>query len=433
MAASFNPPPEVLRAFGQEKTDTTQRLEQDAAARGLDPRAKAGAGPINVAGRRRGERLAGQREAATERAKRERVGVMRTAGQAERAMKERSYRTQEAVHRKNSQQVAKNLVRGFAERNKRNRRDQQVANAMRSGNVRGLVRDAMRMAQEARQAPVNIQGSMYDDPEIARIARRHGDDYARRVEQLRDEQASAQNYLDVMRANQAANRQEALGQQQVMQSELQTQGQVAKYGTPEQIAETFGPNAMRDAQGNIVTQATPAQGGVDQFGRPIPQAVDPSGAFTGQPTGQPGAQQMSAQAVQAATTKPVSPAPGVQEFQAKVEMIRSLNLDPKAEQDMIERLLDIRRETPEERSAAATYKAAEQAAKSDPDAAARMIQQATRSAQSEGGPKVTEDEFWQSMVASNNRFDSVEALKAAAEKNPKLKARLEELKAKYVR
>jgi hypothetical protein len=290
----------------------------------------------------------------------------------------------------------------------------------------------MKMAQEANQAPVNIQGSMYDDPEIARLARRHGDDYARRVEQLRDEQASAQNYLDVMRSNQAANRQEELGQQQVLQGQLQTQGQVAKYGTPEQVAEAFGPGAMRDAQGNIVTQPTPVQGGVDQFGQPIPQAVDPSGAFTGQPSGQPGAQQMTAEMAQGVTTKPVAPAPGVQEFQAKVEMIKSLGLDAKQQQDMIERLLDIRTPTVEEKSAEATYRAAAEAAKGDPEAAAKMIREASQQAGSPGGRKVTESEFWDSMVASNPRFNSVEELRAAAEKNPKLKARLEELMQKHV-
>jgi hypothetical protein len=36
------------------------------------------------------------------------------------------------------------------------------------------------------------------------------------------------------------------------------------------------------------------------------------------------------------------------------------------------------------------------------------------------------------MVASNPRFNSVEELRAAAEKNPKLKARLEELMQKHV-
>lgn len=419
--AGFNPPPETLRAFARNQTDEVTALEGDAAKRGLDPRAGAGAGPINVAGRRRNERMAGAREAATEQAKAQRVAAMRQAGQQEQAMIARARHNKERLHRSNSRQVAQNLVRGFAERHRRNQEQDRVKKLMKDGKIRDMMRDAL---QQVQQGPVNVRGSLYDDPELAMYARRYGDDAAMKLDRIKRSQAAAQNYIDVMRSNQQANRQAELGDQQVLQGQMNTQAQVAKYGTPEQIQETFGAGATRDAQGNIVYPGTMgAQGGVDQFGRPINQAVDASGAFTGQETAQPGQTQMTAAQTTGAMTEAVKPSPGQQELQEKANLIRSLGLKPDEESSLI-RQLAVGKEQNPERDAILTI--AGKLAAEYPDRAIKMVQDAFK--KPDQGGALTEDAALEQAAKRNGI--SVEQLRAAMEKNPKVKQQIEGFLAK---
>lgn len=227
----------------------------------------AGQSDLNKAGVIRNRAVQGAQDVADDRLHDRAITSGRSSGRTQRGVQRRRDSNKHQEHLGRSRQVARKLVQG--------RKHPAVKRAIQKIDPSGLMRDSMNAINNSGE-PIQIRGSLYNDPKYAAMADQYGDEYAMKVRNL-DSQINAARQADQVMADHAKSQADTAGsdaQYKINQnagtlSDINTQAQVAQHGTPDQVQQQFGGSAVRDPNGNIVTPP------VTQPGQAVPSPVAP--------------------------------------------------------------------------------------------------------------------------------------------------------------